>query len=467
MSAVRLARAATGPQQDPQVRRLLPRPRRRAARRGRLGPRDARHPGLARRAAGDDRRHADGAVQRPRRACATVIERCGDELACIIVEPVPGNMGCVPPAPGLPRGPARRLRRLRRAAGLRRGHDRLPRRARRRAGALRVTPDLTVLGKIVGGGMPAAAFGGRGDLMERLAPLGAVYQAGTLSGNPLAMAAGLATLTRLARPETYEELERTSASLEAGLRRASEGHAVSLNRVGSMLTLFFTPGPVTDYETRTARATSSASARSSAHRSTAASTWRPRSSRRASSRSPTARARSSRSSRRPRRSSTGHDVDHLPSRLGRAGRARARRRARADLRGLPAALRPRARGRPAAASLLAGDEQYAQGLARVAELDDPEAIAVLAELIGLASRGRAEHGAEADDFALWAATARFLPIAADARTTAARCSRSATTTTARGSMRSSPISISPASAQRIGRSPEPDDREPAAVRSSA
>jgi glutamate-1-semialdehyde 2,1-aminomutase len=105
-----------------------------------------------------------------------------------------------------------------------------------------------VLGKVVGGGMPAAAFGGRGDVMERLAPLGEVYQAGTLSGNPLAMAAGLATLTRLARPETYEDLERTSASLEAGLRRVSAGHPVALNRVGSMLTLFFTPGPVTNYE---------------------------------------------------------------------------------------------------------------------------------------------------------------------------------------------------------------------------
>jgi glutamate-1-semialdehyde 2,1-aminomutase len=84
--------------------------------------------------------------------------------------------------------------------------------------------------------------------MDHVSPAGPIYQAGTLSGNPLAMAAGLATLTRLARPGTYEQLERTSADLEAGLRRVSQGHAVSLNRVGSMLTLFFTPGPVTDYE---------------------------------------------------------------------------------------------------------------------------------------------------------------------------------------------------------------------------
>ena len=126
-----------GPQQDPQVRRLLPRPRRRAARRGRLGPRDARRSRLARRAAGDGRGHADR-----RRSTTSTASR--DAVAAprrrdrrVIVEPVAGNMGCVPPAPRLPRGAARGLRRARRAARLRRGHDRLPRRARRRAGALR------------------------------------------------------------------------------------------------------------------------------------------------------------------------------------------------------------------------------------------------------------------------------------------------------------------------------------------
>jgi glutamate-1-semialdehyde 2,1-aminomutase len=175
--------------------------------------------------------------------------RHGEELACVIVEPVPGNMGTVAPAPGFLEG----LRAVCDEIGALLVLDEVMTGFRvARGGAQErygIRPDLTVLGKIVGGGMPAAAFGGRGDLMEQLAPLGAVYQAGTLSGNPLAMAAGLATLTRLARPGTYEELERTSAALEAGLRRASSGHPVTLNRVGSMLTLFFTAGPVTDYET--------------------------------------------------------------------------------------------------------------------------------------------------------------------------------------------------------------------------
>ncbi|HEY3613337.1 MAG TPA: glutamate-1-semialdehyde 2,1-aminomutase [Gaiellales bacterium] len=178
----------------------------------------------------------------------TVVEQHGHELACIIVEPVPGNMGTVAPAPGFLEG----LRDLCDACGALLVLDEVMTGFRvARGGAQErfgIVPDLTVLGKIIGGGMPAAAFGGRGDLMEQLAPLGAVYQAGTLSGNPLAMAAGLATLTRLARPGTYEELERTSADLEAGLRRASAGHPVTINRVGSMLTLFHTPGPVTDYE---------------------------------------------------------------------------------------------------------------------------------------------------------------------------------------------------------------------------
>jgi glutamate-1-semialdehyde 2,1-aminomutase len=104
-----------------------------------------------------------------------------------------------------------------------------------------------VLGKIVGGGLPAAALGGRGDVMERLAPLGDVYQAGTLSGNPLAMAAGLATLTRLAEAGVYERLERTAADVEDALREAARGEPVTLNRVGSMLTLFFSPEPVRDF----------------------------------------------------------------------------------------------------------------------------------------------------------------------------------------------------------------------------
>jgi glutamate-1-semialdehyde 2,1-aminomutase len=112
-----------------------------------------------------------------------------------------------------------------------------------------IKPDLTCLGKIVGGGLPAAAYGGRADVMDRVAPLGDVYQAGTLSGNPLAMAAGLTTMRILARPGTYERLEELGARFEAGLVRAAAtaGIPATVNRVGSMLTLFFGPDPVRDY----------------------------------------------------------------------------------------------------------------------------------------------------------------------------------------------------------------------------
>jgi glutamate-1-semialdehyde 2,1-aminomutase len=106
-----------------------------------------------------------------------------------------------------------------------------------------ITPDLTILGKIVGGGMPLAAFGGRAEVMDRLAPAGDVYQAGTLSGNPLATAAGLAVLRRLRDPGVYEELERRGARLEAGL--AAHGQ---VQRVGAMATLFMSDGPVRDFD---------------------------------------------------------------------------------------------------------------------------------------------------------------------------------------------------------------------------
>ncbi len=114
-----------------------------------------------------------------------------------------------------------------------------------------VTPDLTCLGKIIGGGLPAAAYGGRADIMATVAPEGPVYQAGTLSGNPLAMAAGARLLDLLSRPGTYEALEARSARLEAGLRRAAQeaGQTATINRVGSMITVFFCAGPVTDYAT--------------------------------------------------------------------------------------------------------------------------------------------------------------------------------------------------------------------------
>jgi glutamate-1-semialdehyde 2,1-aminomutase len=164
---------------------------------------------------------------------ASAVERWGEGLAAIVVEPVAGNMGCVPPEPGF----LEALRMLCDASGALLVFDEVITGFRvGRGGAQErfgVVPDLTLLGKIVGGGLPLAAFGGRADVMERLAPAGDVYQAGTLSGNPLATAAGLAVLRRLRGPDVYEELERRSARLDAGL--ADFGR---VQRVGAMLTLF-------------------------------------------------------------------------------------------------------------------------------------------------------------------------------------------------------------------------------------
>ena len=166
-------------------------------------------------------------------AAAAAVERYGEGLAAIVVEPVAGNMGCVPPRPGF----LEALRALCDASGALLIFDEVITGFRvGRGGAQErfgITPDLTVLGKIVGGGLPLAAFGGRGDLMEKLAPAGHVYQAGTLSGNPLATAAGVSVLRRLRDPEVYDELERRSARLEQG--RAQFGR---VQRVGGMLTLF-------------------------------------------------------------------------------------------------------------------------------------------------------------------------------------------------------------------------------------
>src|SRR3954449_1460232 len=166
-------------------------------------------------------------------AVAAAVERHGEGLAAILVEPVAGNMGCVPPAPGF----LEALRGLCDACGALLVFDEVITGFRvARGGAQErfgVTPDLTVLGKIVGGGLPLAAFGGRADVMERLAPAGPVYQAGTLSGNPLATAAGLSVLRRLRDPGVYDELERRSGRLAAGL--APFGR---VQRVGAMLTLF-------------------------------------------------------------------------------------------------------------------------------------------------------------------------------------------------------------------------------------
>ena len=167
----------------------------------------------------------------------------GEGLAAILVEPVAGNMGCVPPEPGF----LEALRMLADATGALLVFDEVMTGFRvARGGAQErcgVMPDLTILGKIVGGGLPAAAFGGRAELMERLAPVGDVYQAGTLSGNPLATAAGISVLRRLRDDTVYEELERLGARLEAGLARFG-----TVQRVGGMLTLFCHEGPVTSYD---------------------------------------------------------------------------------------------------------------------------------------------------------------------------------------------------------------------------
>jgi glutamate-1-semialdehyde 2,1-aminomutase len=173
----------------------------------------------------------------------------GGDLAAVILEPVAGNMGCVAPAAGYLEG----VRAITAGHGALLIIDEVMTAFRVAYGGAQarygITPDLTCVGKVVGGGLPAAAFGGRADVMDFLAPVGAVYQAGTLSGNPLAMAAGLKAMNILARPGTYERLEQLGARLEAALSAAARdaGLPWCINRVGSMLTLFFTDGPVTDY----------------------------------------------------------------------------------------------------------------------------------------------------------------------------------------------------------------------------
>ena len=176
-------------------------------------------------------------------AVAEAVMRYGEGLAAILVEPVAGNMGVVPPADGF----LEVLRQLCDASGALLIFDEVItgfRIARGGAqGRFGITPDLTVLGKIVGGGLPLAAFGGRADVMDQLAPSGPVYQAGTLSGNPLATAAGLSVLGRLRDNSIYEELERKSARLEAGLAEFGR-----VQRVGAMVTLFMTDQVVRNFD---------------------------------------------------------------------------------------------------------------------------------------------------------------------------------------------------------------------------
>jgi glutamate-1-semialdehyde 2,1-aminomutase len=166
----------------------------------------------------------------------------GPEFACVIVEPVAGNMNCIPPVPGFLEG----LRELCDAHGAVLIFDEVMTGFRvARGGAQErygVRPDLTTLGKVIGGGMPVGAFGGRREIMERIAPLGPVYQAGTLSGNPIAMAAGLKTLELIAEAGFYEGLDERTRQLVEGLRgRATKaGVALATNQVGGMFGIFFT-----------------------------------------------------------------------------------------------------------------------------------------------------------------------------------------------------------------------------------
>ncbi|MEX2387676.1 MAG: glutamate-1-semialdehyde 2,1-aminomutase [Phycisphaeraceae bacterium] len=182
-------------------------------------------------------------------AVEQVLEQQGSDVAAIVIEPIAGNMGCVPPQENYLAG----LRELCDRHGTLLIFDEVMTGFRVHYGGAQtlynVTPDLTCLGKIIGGGLPCAAYGGKAALMRQVAPEGPVYQAGTLSGNPLAMAAGLAVLETLQDDANYARLERTSAMLEDGLRRAAGqvGVPVQLGRVGSMITVFFADAPVTNY----------------------------------------------------------------------------------------------------------------------------------------------------------------------------------------------------------------------------
>ena len=183
-------------------------------------------------------------------AVENVFAQIGEEIACIIVEPVAGNMGVVLPEEGFLRG----LRRVTQRYGSLLIFDEVITGFRVSWGGAQlhygIEPDLTCLGKIIGGGMPVGAYGGKKEIMSLIAPEGQVYQAGTLSGNPLAMSAGLATLKILQRPEVYKELEKKTRQLTEGIKQAAEETGISLqiNQIASMFSLFFNDRPVTDYE---------------------------------------------------------------------------------------------------------------------------------------------------------------------------------------------------------------------------
>ena len=181
-------------------------------------------------------------------AVREAIEANPDEIACLILEPIMGNMGIIPPQDGY----LNELREITEAHGIVLIFDEVITGFRVAYGGAQsyydVTPDMTCLGKIIGGGLPVGAYGGKRDIMRCVAPEGDVYQAGTLSGNPLAVTAGITTLKRLAEPGVYAQLENAAAALADGLAAATQKHGIDAwhSRVGSMLMLYFTPETVTD-----------------------------------------------------------------------------------------------------------------------------------------------------------------------------------------------------------------------------
>jgi glutamate-1-semialdehyde 2,1-aminomutase len=171
------------------------------------------------------------------------------DIACVIIEPVAANMGVIAPAPGF----LEKLRELTKTHGIVLIFDEVITGFRLSLGGAQarfnIMPDMTCMGKIIGGGLPVGAYGGKKEIMDMVSPVGPVYQAGTLSGNPLAMAAGIATLRALAEPGFYDKLESKAAAYAASLRELAKKYnmGTTLNRVGSVMTTFFTPEPVTDF----------------------------------------------------------------------------------------------------------------------------------------------------------------------------------------------------------------------------
>ncbi len=183
-------------------------------------------------------------------AVAQLFQSYPDEIAAVIIEPVAANMGVVPPRPGF----LDSLRTLTSQAGALLIFDEVISGFRVAYGGAQtlfdITPDLTCLGKVIGGGLPVGAYGGKREIMEMMAPTGPVYQAGTLSGNPLAMTAGIETLKVLSRPGIFERLENTASRLEEGIAGAasSQNFKLNISRFASLLTIFFTDSPAVDYE---------------------------------------------------------------------------------------------------------------------------------------------------------------------------------------------------------------------------